>query len=129
MVVIGPVVSVMAAMMDGRQADAVGALVDERTLLHVSGTNGLAGDYQGRDAICSLFVRMATVCDGTLRFETTCTSTDGDHEVRLHGQVRAARQGRSLDACATLETELNGHVIREAWLSCADQRAWDAFWA
>jgi hypothetical protein len=126
---IGPVIEAMAAALDGRQGGSMAPIVDERTLLHVSGSSGLAGDYQGREAICGLFERMATACDGTLHFETVCTSTDGDHGVRVHGRIRAARLGRSLDAGARLEAALAGHVIREASVCCIDQAAWDAFWA
>ena len=129
MVAVSPVIDAMASVLDGRHVGTVDVLVDERTLLHVSGRSGLGGDYQGRDAISGLFERMARACDRTLRFETICTSTDGDHDVRLHGRVRAARLGRSLETSAMLEAALAGHIIREAWLSCADQAAWDAFWA
>lgn len=126
--VLSPVVAAMAAALDGEGAHVVADFVDERTLLHMPGASGLAGDYQGTDAICGLIDHMASACGGTLRFETVCTTASGGSGVRLCGRVRGVRGGRSLATAATLEACISGAVIREAWLSCADQPAWDSFW-
>ena len=126
---IGPLASAVASALDLEGIAAVARFVDDRTLLHLPGASGLAGDYQGRDAICGLLERMATACDGTLRFETLCTTADGRRGVRLHGRLYGSRLGRALAASATLETALKDDIIREAWLACPDEAAWDAFWA
>jgi hypothetical protein len=126
--IISPVVAAMASALDGEGTRVLADFIDERTLLHMPGASGLAGDYQGWDAIYGLIEHMASACAGTLRFETVCTTASGASWVRLCGRVRGARFGRWLATAATLEASIGGSVIREAWLSCADQPTWDDFW-
>ena len=71
---------------------------------------------------------MTDATQGTLRFETTCTTVASAGHVRLCGTVSGGRKGQSLRTTAALETTIHDALIREAWLSCADQPAWDAFW-
>ena len=125
---IEPLIDAVVAALAGSDSSVVACYLDERSLLHVPGVSGLAGDYEGREAICALLDRMAATTEGTLSFETTCTTVASIGQVRLCGNVSGGRGGRSLATTATLETKLSGIHIREAWLSCADQLAWDAFW-
>ena len=105
------------------------AYLDDRSLLHIPGGSGLAGDYAGREAICALLDRMTVATDGSLRFETTSTTVAGIGHVRLSGWLSGGRGERALRTAAALEATVADAHIREAWFSCSDQPAWDAFWS
>ena len=125
---IEPLVDAVVAALAGSDSSVIAGYLDDRSVLHVPGVSGLAGEYEGREAICALLDRMSATTEGTLSFETTRTTVASIGRVRLCGNVSGGRGGRSLVTTATLESELSGVHIREAWLSCADQPAWDAFW-
>lgn len=125
---VGSLVDAVVLALGGAGSGAVAAYLDEATLLHMPGGSGLAGDYQGREAICQLLDRMTDASSGTLRFETACTTAKVGGGVRLCGQLVGQRLERSLHMRASVEAIIAGRTIREAWLACADQSAWDAFW-
>ncbi len=89
----------------------------------------LAGDYQGRDAICALLDRMNQASQGTLRFETDRSTARVAEDVRLCGRIHGRRRARQLQVDACIEATVAGDTIREVWLACSDQPAWDAFWS
>ena len=126
---VGPIIDAVIDALDGSGSGAVAAYLDDETLLHVPGGSGLAGEYQGRDAICGLLDRMTEASHGTLRFETVCTTTRDGGGVRLCGHVIGRRRARSLAMDASLEATVAGETVREIWLACSDQHAWDAFWS
>lgn len=126
---VGPIVDAVVDALDGAGSGALAAYLDEDTLLHVPGGSGLAGDYQGRDAICGLLDRMRQASHGTLRFETVCTTAGTGGCVRLRGRLHGQRLQRSLRMTACIEALVAGATIREAWLACSDPPAWDEFWA
>ena len=125
---IGPGVEAVIDALGGSGSGAVAAYLDEDTLLHIPGGSGFAGDFQGRDAICGLLDRMTEVSQRTIRFETARATRRDSAGVRLHGHVQGQRPARSLQMNATVEMTVDGKLIREAWLVCSDQSAWDAFW-
>jgi hypothetical protein len=126
---VGPIVDAMVGALDGAGSGALAPYLDEDTLLHVPGGSGLAGEYQGRDAICGLLDRMRQASHGTLRFETVCTTAGPGGDVRLRGRIHGQRLERSLRLTARIEALVDGSTIREVWLACSDQPAWDEFWA
>lgn len=127
--VVGPIVEAVVDALGGSGSSVVAEYLDDDTLLHLPGGSGFAGDYQGRDAICSLLDRMTTASQGTLRFETVCTTAQAGGGVRLRGRLHGRRLGRSLLMTASVEATMAREAIREAWLACSDQSAWDRFWS
>ena len=66
-------VRALCRALDGRDVGPLAAWLDDASVLRVPGFSGLAGDYQGREAIVGLLRRMAAATDGTLRFEVRRT--------------------------------------------------------
>lgn len=125
----GPIVEAVIAALGGSGSSAIAGHLDEETLLHMPGGSGLAGDYQGREAICGLMDRLATNTRGTLRFETVCTGARGRDHVWLQGRICGYRLEHSLQTSASLEVTVADDSVREVWLACSDQVAWDDFWS
>jgi len=104
------------------------ARLRDDTLLHVPGASGLSGDYQGVDTISDLFARMMDLSRRGLRFSTSTVAPGIGGRVQLCGTFKGQRAGRPLAVEAMIEMEIIEGAVREAWLSCADLTAWDAFW-
>lgn len=121
------VAAICGALGGGGGAGLSGCL-DDRSCLHIAGSSGLAGDYQGDEAISGLFDRLASACDRGLRFERSCVSVTATGWVRLCGELDGHRGTRSLAASVIAEVAFVGDIIRELRLECLDQRSWDAFW-
>jgi len=119
----------LAEGLDGAGSAAVAGYLGESTLLHMPGASGFSGDYQGSDAIRGLLDRLSAASRGTLRFETVRITHGRDGRVRLWGKVSGRQRQRVLAMTATLEVFVEGSTLREAWLSSADEKAWDEFWS
>lgn len=114
--------------LDGRHPADAAALLDDASLLHIAGGSGLAGDYQGREAIVALLSRMDTLTEGSLRCGVAHTSGTAEGALVLVGPVFAVRNRRTLDTFVRVEVLVDRDKVREVWLSYQDQRAFDRFW-
>ena len=103
--------------------------LDDAALLHVPGRSGVAGTYQGREAILQLLERMTDLTGGTLRFVPTHTFTTDDQMLVVCGQANARRQARQLDTRAAYIFLLREGSVREMWLAHQDQADFDDFWS
>jgi len=119
----------MYEAIDGKHVAAVAAYLDDASLLHVSGDSGLAGDYQGRDAILGLLGRMAELTGGTLRCGVSSSMVRSGGTVILQGPVLAAREGRTLETVVKVAVTVAGGHLREIWLNHLGQSAFDDFWS
>ena len=117
------------AALDGRDATAVAAVLDDASVLHLAGASGLAGDYQGGEAIIGLLRRMAELTGGSLRYGAARPVADARGRAVLMGRTSAIRRDRRLDTDVTIAVTVGGGVVREAWVFCLDQAACDGFWA
>lgn len=109
-------------------ADAVSAVLKDFSLLHVGGDSGLAGTYQGAEAIVGLLRRMVDLTDATLRLtSTTRPELDGWRAV-IEGRADAVRRGRQLSTTVRLALLVEDGCACEIWLDCADQSQFDDFW-
>ena len=115
--------------LDGQHAGEMVELLDDASLLHVSGSSGLAGDYQGCDAIVSLLARMAELTDMTLRYSGCRPAVITENAVVLRGAVSATREGRTVETGVTVEVVAEQGSPRLIRVSYMDQPAWDAFWS
>lgn len=103
-------------------------LLDDATILHVPGTTGLAGDYQGRGPILALYARMAELTGDTLRFVPSRILADTDRVIVVIGTEVASRRDRHLETEAIRIYALRDRMVREIWVCHDDQRRVDAFW-
>jgi len=125
---IGPAQALYDAIA-GKNVAAAEAVLDESSLLHVSGRSGLAGHYQGGDAILGLLRRMAELTDGTLRFRPSRVLTADDKAIVVCGRATATRQGMRLDTEEVHVVSLKDGKAREIWILHEDQNRIDEFWA
>lgn len=115
--------------LDGRRTHAVAAFLDGVSLLHVAGRSGLAGHYQGREAILGLLCRMGELTEGSLRYGESSMTVDAAGAVVLQGRVAAGRRGRQLDTAAMITLTIADSVLREIRLAYRDQSGFDDFWS
>ena len=113
----------------GRHAPALAALLDEASLLHVSGRYGLAGGFQGQDAILGLLRTMAAETEGTLRCAAAGSVSRQNAATVLVGRVSGHRGGRHLDVEVRLTVTLDEGMLREAWIEWMGQSKVDEFWS
>ena len=121
-------VAAICCALGGGGAAALSGRLDDRSCLHVAGSSGFGGDYQGGEAISGLFDRLASACDHSLWFDRSCVSVTGPGSVRVCGELGGHRDTRSLAATVVAELAFVGDTIRELRLECADQTSWDVFW-
>lgn len=103
--------------------------LDDASLLHVPGRSGVAGTYQGREAILRLLERMTDLTDGTLRFVPTRTLTTDDQMIVVCGHASGHRQTKQLDTDTAYVVLLREDRVREMWLAHQDQADFDDFWS
>ena len=115
-------------MFGGRGAGAADAL-DEASVLSVPGRSGMAGRYQGREAIVGVFRRMGELARGTLRFSPSELVAAGDELIVLIGRTTAACRGRTLDSEVAFIVAIDAGVVRRIWVFHDDQNEVDEFWS
>jgi len=125
---IGPAQALYDAIA-GKGVAAAEAVLDEASLLHLSGRSGLAGQYQGGDAILGLLRRMAKLTAGTLRFRPSRVLTADERAIIVCGHASATRQGRRLDTEEVHVFSLRDGKVREIWILHEDQDRINEFWA
>jgi ketosteroid isomerase-like protein len=121
-------VSVRAALVENDLLAAQAAF-DDASLLRMPGKSGLAGQYQGRDAILGLCSRMSQLTDGTLQFTPARVISEDDQAMVVFGREYAARGGRKLDTDAIHIVLLRDRRVREVWVLHEHQDPVDEFWA
>jgi uncharacterized protein len=96
---------------------------------HVAGSNPMAGDYKGIDAVLEFFGRITTETAGTLQNHVHDVLTDGVHGVVLLNQT-AERNGKklSVNAFQVIHRDADWRVS-ESWFFPADARVFDEFWS
>lgn len=117
------------AALGARDRSVLTRVVDDASVLHVAGASGIAGDYQGREPITGLLCRMTEVAGGSLRYGAGRLLTTTDEHIVLAGRASATRRGRRLNTDVTLAVYVVDGLVREGWLSFADQATGDRFWS
>jgi len=107
---------------------AAGSVLDDASLLHIPGRSGLAGQYQGGEAILGLLRRMAELTDGTFQFSRSSVITANDRAIVVQGRTIAARDGKQLDTDGVLVLSLGDGKVREIWMYHQNQDDVDRFW-
>ncbi|MDJ0954405.1 MAG: hypothetical protein QNJ81_12070 [Acidimicrobiia bacterium] len=101
---------------------------DEASVLHFPGDSGLAGRYQGGDAIVGLLRHLAGLTDGTLEFTNVRVIAAAASGLAMLGRLRGRRPGGWLDTVTVHLFKCDAGTVREAWLFYHDQHDVDRFW-
>ena len=107
---------------------AAAALLDDASVLHVPGRSGLAGDYQGEEAILGVLGRMAEYTHDTLRLGSLGLVAEDAHVLVLQGHISATATKSRLDTDVIHALSLRGDKIKEAWIFSLNQDDFDEFW-
>ncbi len=108
---------------------AAAVVLDDASILHVPGRSGLAGDYQGTEAIVGLFGRMAEYTHDTLQLDSPRLVAEDIRMLVLQGHMSATASQTHLDTDVIHALSLRGDKIQEAWLFSLNQDDFDEFWA
>lgn len=120
---------VLLEVLAGSGASHARLVLDDTSALHIPGSSGLAGEYQGREAIVGLAEHMVELTSGTLKFcDRFCVQVE-DGTIRLRGRSTATRRGRQLDTELELVVLLGPVSVRAMWLNHPDQSHVDEFWS
>ncbi len=112
----------------GKHVTAAEAGLDDASLLHMPGRSGLAGQYQGGEAILGLLRRMAELTDGTIQFNPSAVLAANDRVFVMHGRTNAARHGKRLDTDEVHIVSVRDGKVREIWTYHQNQDHVDEFW-
>ena len=121
-------VDALLALLAGQIEPNVMSVLDETSLLHVPGQSGLAGSYQGGEAIVGVLRRMADLTERTLHFAPSDTFAADDRLLVACGRSSASRGERTLDNHVAHVVLLNRNRVREMWIVHEDQSQFDEFW-
>lgn len=120
---------IVVAMNDGRIAEVAPKLFADDAVLHVPGTNQLAGDHQGPVAIGrQFFARQAELAGPTMKLEPLQMDVRGTRGV-LAVKVTANRGGQAFEDRQVGIFKLGEGKITEGWIETSDQDLFDAFYA
>ena len=108
---------------------AAALVLDDASIFHIPGRSGMAGDYQGKEAILGLLGRMAEFTHGTLQINSSKLVTEDDRVLVLQGHIHATATTTELNTDVIHAISLRGDKIREAWIFSLNQDAFDEFWA
>jgi ketosteroid isomerase-like protein len=112
-----------------KDLQAVAPALDDASVLHLPGRSGLAGRYQGSDAIVGVLTRMALLTNGTLETSPERVLAATDHTIVVLGRAGGEREGRRLQADAVYILTFRGDTVRDIWVFYENQAHVDAFWA
>lgn len=121
-------VQALCDVLAGEGEAAAEAVLDDASLLHMPGRSGLAGQYQGGDAILGLLRRMAELTDGSIRFSPSAVLTANDKAIVMHGRTNATRRGKRLDTDEVHVLSLRAGKVQEMWIYHQNQDQVDDFW-
>jgi ketosteroid isomerase-like protein len=118
----------LAAFADGR-LESLGDFFSEDVVWHVGGRHPLSGDYVGREALTSYFLRARDESGGSLQLTPSAILANDEH-VALFLRVTGERDGRSLDIemAEMMDVGPDG-LWTSFWSMPDDQASVDAFWS
>ena len=99
-------------------------VMSDATTLYVAGRSGLAGRYQGEDAILHFVALLEEVSGATLLFSPARVVRAADHAVLL-GRLRAGSGQAAVISEAVLVLEFHPGLVDAIWLFCQDGGALD----
>lgn len=108
---------------------AVGDFMADDILWHVGGTNVLAGDYRGKEAVFGFLGRLMQETGGTFKAEVHAILADDEHSAALVTQT-AERNGKHIEyrAANISHTDSEGRVT-EFWAFPENSQELDEFFS
>jgi ketosteroid isomerase-like protein len=104
--------------------DTLSELIDEEVVWHVPGSNAMAGDVHGREAVFRFLEQLREVTAGTFVLKEHDVLGSDDHVVALSHMSAVREPGSvSLDVVSVFHFE-DGRQ-RERWFHPSDIAAWD----
>jgi hypothetical protein len=103
--------------------------VGEDCVWTVGGTNAIAGEYRGRDAVLGFFRRLHELTEGTYSVEPIWELDDGERGVAYYRARGRRADGRTIDLDQAIVYRLDGGTWSEVRALPFDQGVFDAFWA
>ena len=108
---------------------AVAAVLAPDATLHVPGTQPLAGEHTGLDAILRFMLATTALTDGGERIEFL-DALVGDEHVAAYVHVTAERAGHEpLDNETVHLLRVRDGLVTDLWFHNRDQAVVDAFWS
>jgi hypothetical protein len=96
---------------------------------HEQGAPGLAGDYQGPQAVFGMFARLMEMTENSFRADPVLMCADDEHGTTLV-RMTAHRGDRHLDTLVAHVTRFDGDGrLAEFWNAPTDQQALERFFA
>jgi ketosteroid isomerase-like protein len=118
-----------AAFYAGEDSTAVHSVLTDDIAWHIPGTNAIAGDYRGIDAVLDYFARRRDLANKTFRMHPRDILTgDGDTVAALTDGT-ATIDGVDQAWSTVGIYRLRGDRIAECWLVPLDAAAFDAIWS
>jgi uncharacterized protein len=104
-------------------------LIDDDVIWHQPGGHAIAGDYKGKGALLSLFVRIWEETEGTVETRILDVWADDERAVVL-AHTTAQRRGKHQDNTVVhiLRLSAEGKLL-ERWGLIDDQESVERFWA
>jgi ketosteroid isomerase-like protein len=103
-------------------------LFAEDVVWHAAGTSPVSGEYGGRDAVFTLFRRIAEMSGDTFRIEVHTVLADDEHGVALTRST-ASHEGKRLRAQSVNVFHVRDGKVTEVWQASEDQPSIDEFWS
>ncbi len=100
----------------------------EDVVVHVPGSNPLAGDHKGEQAARQVFTKLMELAGDSPRFEVHDILANEEHTVLLLG-LRARRGEEYVHLNFDLVCHLRDGKVTEMWVNPEDQYRADAFWS
>ncbi|MSO79602.1 MAG: nuclear transport factor 2 family protein [Acidimicrobiia bacterium] len=107
--------------------EKLGSLYKDDVVHSVPGSNQIAGDYKGRDAVLAFYGKLFELTGGNMSVDLKTVTVDGNKVAAVH-RAKAAIADRTIDSDTTLNfTMEDGRVARIDEVP-SDQAAEDDFW-
>jgi len=108
---------------------ALGEFMADDILWHVGGTNVIAGDYRGKEAVFGFFGKLMEQTGGTFKLEVHDILANDEHTVTMVRET-AARNGKKWDSKAVHVTHPDSAGrIKEFWAFQENSTAADEFFS
>ena len=109
--------------------EGVGKFMADDILWHVGGTNVIAGDYRGKEAVFSFFGKLMQETGGTFKAEVHAILADDEHGAALVTNT-AERNGKRIEYRAVNISHTDGEGrVTEFWAFPENSQELDEFFS
>lgn len=105
---------------------------DDESFFYVPGSTEISGEFKGKEAVASLFVKMRELTEGTLRpfLKDSLDVMASEHHCVLLDRLLAERpDGRRLDSQEAWVIHVNDNKLGNSFIYLGDPDSFDTFWS